>query len=229
MELPQSTRYDAVVIGAGLIGLSCAWRARKRGLSVLVVDRARRGRRRHVGRGRRDARARHRGGLRRGGPAAGEPPGEGALARVRGRARGGHRPPDRLPRQRRAGRRRRPRRCRGAPPPARVPALARPRLRVAHAVGVPRARAGPVAADRRRDRRAAGRQRRSARNRARARHRGRGGRARRRGALDRARRLGGHRRADESGRRGVRPGRDRGGPLERLAGARSATARRCGP
>jgi len=28
------------VIGAGLIGLSCAWRARKRGLSVLVVDRA---------------------------------------------------------------------------------------------------------------------------------------------------------------------------------------------
>ena len=40
MELPQSTRYDAVVIGAGLIGLSCAWRARKRGLSVLVLDRA---------------------------------------------------------------------------------------------------------------------------------------------------------------------------------------------
>jgi glycine oxidase len=40
MELPQSTRYDAVVIGAGLIGLSCAWRARRRGLSVLVVDRA---------------------------------------------------------------------------------------------------------------------------------------------------------------------------------------------
>jgi glycine oxidase len=40
MSLPRSTRYDAVVIGAGLIGLSCAWRARKRGLSVLVVDRA---------------------------------------------------------------------------------------------------------------------------------------------------------------------------------------------
>jgi glycine oxidase len=40
MELPRSTRYDAVVIGAGLIGLSCAWRARRRGLSVLVVDRA---------------------------------------------------------------------------------------------------------------------------------------------------------------------------------------------
>jgi glycine oxidase len=40
MSLPRTTRYDAVVIGAGLIGLSCAWRARKRGLSVLVVDRA---------------------------------------------------------------------------------------------------------------------------------------------------------------------------------------------
>jgi glycine oxidase len=40
MELPRTTRYDAVVIGAGLIGLSCAWRARRLGLSVLVVDRA---------------------------------------------------------------------------------------------------------------------------------------------------------------------------------------------
>jgi glycine oxidase len=40
MELPRSTRHDAVVIGAGLIGLACAWRARRRGLSVLVVDRA---------------------------------------------------------------------------------------------------------------------------------------------------------------------------------------------
>jgi glycine oxidase len=40
IQLPRSTRYDAVVIGAGLIGLSCAWRARKRGLSVLVLDRA---------------------------------------------------------------------------------------------------------------------------------------------------------------------------------------------
>jgi len=38
--LPRNTRYDAVVIGAGLIGLACAWRARQRGLSVLVVDRA---------------------------------------------------------------------------------------------------------------------------------------------------------------------------------------------
>src|SRR5438045_1777350 len=40
IRLPRRTRYDAVVIGAGLIGLACAWRARRRGLSVLVVDRA---------------------------------------------------------------------------------------------------------------------------------------------------------------------------------------------
>jgi glycine oxidase len=40
MQLPRSTRYDAVVIGAGLIGLACAWRARRRGLAVLVVERA---------------------------------------------------------------------------------------------------------------------------------------------------------------------------------------------
>jgi glycine oxidase len=40
IQLPRSTRYDAVVIGAGLIGLACAWRAARRGLSVLVVDRA---------------------------------------------------------------------------------------------------------------------------------------------------------------------------------------------
>jgi glycine oxidase len=39
MTLPRSTRYDAVVIGAGLIGLACAWRMQQRGLSALVVDR----------------------------------------------------------------------------------------------------------------------------------------------------------------------------------------------
>jgi glycine oxidase len=38
--VPRSTRYDAVVIGAGLIGLACAWRAAQRGMSVLVLDRA---------------------------------------------------------------------------------------------------------------------------------------------------------------------------------------------
>ena len=40
IALPRNTSYDAVVIGAGLIGLTCAWRIQQRGLSVLVVDRA---------------------------------------------------------------------------------------------------------------------------------------------------------------------------------------------
>jgi glycine oxidase len=40
IPLPQRARYDAVVIGAGLIGLACAWRLQRRGLSVLVIDRA---------------------------------------------------------------------------------------------------------------------------------------------------------------------------------------------
>ena len=32
--------YDAVFVGAGIIGLACAWRAAQRGLDVLVLDRA---------------------------------------------------------------------------------------------------------------------------------------------------------------------------------------------
>ena len=40
--MPQPTRrsYDAVVVGAGLIGLACGWRAAQAGLSVAVLDRA---------------------------------------------------------------------------------------------------------------------------------------------------------------------------------------------
>lgn len=36
---PQRKCYDAVIVGAGIVGLACAWRATERGLSVLVVDR----------------------------------------------------------------------------------------------------------------------------------------------------------------------------------------------
>jgi glycine oxidase len=39
-RISRGQRYDAVVVGAGLIGLACAWRAQRRGMSVLVVDRA---------------------------------------------------------------------------------------------------------------------------------------------------------------------------------------------
>jgi glycine oxidase len=39
MDAPRRTGYDAVVVGGGVIGLSLAWRAAQRGLSVLVVER----------------------------------------------------------------------------------------------------------------------------------------------------------------------------------------------
>src|SRR4051812_434261 len=39
MEPPRSTSYDAVVIGGGLIGLACAWRAAERGMSVALLER----------------------------------------------------------------------------------------------------------------------------------------------------------------------------------------------
>jgi glycine oxidase len=37
---PHHKSYDVVVIGAGLIGLACGWRAAERGMSVLVLDRS---------------------------------------------------------------------------------------------------------------------------------------------------------------------------------------------
>ena len=36
---PTGRSYDVIVVGAGVIGLACAWRAAQRGLSVLALDR----------------------------------------------------------------------------------------------------------------------------------------------------------------------------------------------
>lgn len=41
MNEQQSGNYDAVIVGGGVIGLSCAWRLAQRGAAVAVVDRAR--------------------------------------------------------------------------------------------------------------------------------------------------------------------------------------------
>jgi glycine oxidase len=38
--LSESNTYDAVIVGGGAIGLCCAWRAARRGVRVIVLDRA---------------------------------------------------------------------------------------------------------------------------------------------------------------------------------------------
>lgn len=43
MAIESSGQHDAVIVGAGVIGLACAWRAAERGLDVLVLERDRPG------------------------------------------------------------------------------------------------------------------------------------------------------------------------------------------
>ena len=38
--MTEKRSYDAIVVGAGVIGLSCAWRAAQRGARVVVLDKA---------------------------------------------------------------------------------------------------------------------------------------------------------------------------------------------
>ena len=37
--MPEARAHDVVVVGAGIVGLACAWRAAQAGLGVLVLDR----------------------------------------------------------------------------------------------------------------------------------------------------------------------------------------------
>ena len=143
---------------------------------------------------------------------------------VRRGARGGHRPADRIPRHRRARRGGRSRRRRGAPAPARAARLARPRVRVADAVALPRARAGrcrrasPAASWRRRTA-APIRARRCARSPPRRRSWSSAWRCE---AIEHDGSVG-HRRAHERGNDRCRPGGRGRRPVERLARAASAT------
>jgi glycine/D-amino acid oxidase-like deaminating enzyme len=39
-RLSEKRSYDAIVIGGGVIGLSCAWRLSQRGADVAVIEKA---------------------------------------------------------------------------------------------------------------------------------------------------------------------------------------------
>ena len=42
-EAPRAREYDVVVVGAGIVGMACAWRAAQAGRSVVVLERGRLG------------------------------------------------------------------------------------------------------------------------------------------------------------------------------------------